>query len=95
MANAKRKTSESGNTPGRKYSRDTNKVADWISVDPLILQRVIASLSRDGGAVRFGYTRDGGAYSIGVYGDGDPYTVYIGPHEDVDGELAQLATAFE
>lgn len=63
--------------------------ADWTSVDGQLLATFAAVVSKDGGAIRLGYTRDGGAYAIGIYGDGDPYTVYLPPSEDIDGWLKQ------
>jgi hypothetical protein len=58
--------------------------ADWESCDCSILAKLVATISRNGGAVRLGYTRDGGAYAIGIYGDGEPYTVYVSPSEDLN-----------
>jgi hypothetical protein len=66
--------------------------ADWEAVDGVLLSKLVAAATRDGGALRLGYTRDGGAYAIGVYGDGDPYTLYVSPSEDIN-EWIREATA--
>lgn len=58
--------------------------ADWETADGSLVCKLVATVSRDGGAIRMGYTRDGGAYAVGIYGDGEPYTVYISPKEDID-----------
>ena len=84
-----------GGTTGLRESLGRGKSADWASCDPGILQLAIASVSRCGGAIRFGYSRDGGAYSIGIYGDGPAYTVYCAPGDDIDEALAKVASAFE
>jgi len=68
--------------------------ADWTAADGDLLSRFAASVSRDGGAVRLGYTRDGGAYAIGIYGDGDPYTVYVPPSEDINDWLRSAIEDF-
>lgn len=73
---AKRKLRDSSST-GRG-------AADWETADGELLTKLAATVARDGGAVRLGYTRDGGAYAVGIYGDGDPYTVYIPPSEDLN-----------
>lgn len=64
--------------------------ADWQGVNAELLLQVIASVSRDGGAIRLGYTRDGGAYAIGIYGDGAPFTEYVSPSDDMDEYLRGL-----
>lgn len=73
---AKRKLRDSSNRGGTP--------ADWETVDGSLLTKLVATVAKDGGALRLGYTRDGGAYAIGVYGDGDPYTVYVPPAEDLN-----------
>jgi len=75
-AQAKRKLRDSSGKSGTP--------ADWTNADGDLLSRLAATISKDGGAVRLGYTRDGGAYAVGIYGDGDPYTVYIPPSEDLN-----------
>lgn len=69
-------------------------VADWESCDGSLLTKFVATVSRDGGAIRLGYTRDGGAYAVGVYGDGDPYTVYVTPSEDLNDWLREQTQNF-
>jgi len=68
----------------RSSAATSDTTADWTGCDGTLLAKFIATVARDGGAARFGYTRDGGAYAVGIYGDGEPYTVYISPKEDLD-----------
>lgn len=68
----------------RVSSSASGGVADWSGVNGELLAKAIASVARDGGAIRFGYTRDGGAYAIGIYGDGEPFTEYVPPSNDID-----------
>ena len=65
-------------------------VADWESVDPVVIVRLIATFARLGGATRFGYSRDGGAYSLGIYLEDDRETLYFKPYEDVTAKLIEL-----
>lgn len=88
--------------PGKAQDKQTKRkrrvaeiAADWGSADGDLLRCVIANITRDDGAIRFGYSRDGGAYSVGVYGDGEPYTEYLGGKEDIDEWLRGLALDFE
>ena len=74
----------------RRVSYGQGNVADWTSASPELIARAIAAVSREGGAIRFGYTRDGGAYAIGIMGDGEPYTEYVRPSESIDEYLAAL-----
>lgn len=78
----KRKRRNRGGTGGN--------VADWAGVDGDLLKRAAAAVSRDGGAIRIGYTRDGGAYAVGIYGDGDPFTEYVPPSDDINEYLQGL-----
>lgn len=72
----------------------TTEVADWGGANaPLVLQ-AIATLAREGGAVRFGYTRDGGAYAVGLYYGTERVTEYIRPSEDLDAYLRALIEDF-
>jgi hypothetical protein len=70
-------------------------VADWESADGALVLKLAATLGKDGGALRLGYTRDGGAYAIGIYGDGEPYTIYIPPTEDLNEWLRTAIEDFE
>ena len=71
------------------------EVADWGSVDAQKLVRAIAIASKQGGALRLGYTRDGGAYAIGVYAGSNYFTDYIRPTEDIEDYLDELCKSFE
>jgi len=61
----------------------TTGAADWGDVDGGLLCKAVASVARDGGALRLGYSRDGGAYAFGFYGDGEPFTEFVAPSEDI------------
>lgn len=69
--------------------------ADWGTVDAAILQRCIETLTRDGGAIRLGYTRDGGAFAIGIYQGDDRETVYISPNDDPNEVMKELIEFYE
>jgi len=74
----------------RRKARGSQQKADWTSIDGGTLQAVIAAVTSNGGAIRFGYTRDGGGYAVGILGDGDPYTEYLRPSDDVTGYLEEI-----
>jgi len=78
----------------RDRSGGVNGPADWQVADGELVTKLVAAVSRDGGAVRMGYTRDGGAYAIGIYGDGDPYTIYVSPSEGIDDWLRETIEDF-
>lgn len=84
---AKRKLGNRSSTGGQ--------VADWEAADGAALAKFVATVARDGGAVRLGYTRDGGAYAVGIYGDGEPYTLYIPPSEDINDWLRESTKDFQ
>lgn len=77
----------SGNAPKgahkRKRRRDET-VADWGGLNGDTIRSVVETITKDGGAVRFGYSRDGGAYALGIYGDGEPFTEYLAATQDAD-----------
>lgn len=79
----------------RAIRKDKGGVADWKSASPEVVTAAICSAGLAGGALRFGYSRDQGAYSIGIYGDGDYYAVYVGPSEDIDVTLREIADLFD
>jgi len=79
----------------RDRSTAGGEVADWGNVDGSLLAGFVATVARDGGAARFGYTRDGGAYAVGIYGDGEPYTVYVSPKEDINDWLRESTEDFK
>lgn len=94
-----RKDEKRAATQAKRKLRDSSakggSPADWGGADGDLLARFAAVVSKDGGAVRLGYTRDGGAYAVGIYGDGDPYTVYIPPSEDINDWLRTAIEDFE
>jgi len=79
----------------RDHSNSSGQPADWEQADGALLAKFVATVARDGGAVRLGYTRDGGAYAVGIYGDGEPYTIYIPPSEDINDWLKQSIEDFQ
>lgn len=88
------RTRTAGAAPRRRRNGGDGQQADWALANPLALQTLIAAVTAQGGAVRFGYSRDGGAYSLGILGDGDPYTEWIRPHEDVNAVLAEITRSW-
>lgn len=83
-ARASRRQSADGERRFRRASRRHSVSADWLLADAELLREAIATVARDGGALRFGYTRDGGAYALGILGDGEPYTEYVRPSDDIN-----------
>jgi hypothetical protein len=71
----------------RRVLQTSGDAADWESCNCELLAKAIATVSRDGAAIRLGYTRDGGAYAIGFYDGDDKHTEYIRPGEDIDAYL--------
>lgn len=69
--------------------------ADWSKASADLIHACICAVTRQGGALRFGYTSDGGAYAVGVYGDGAPFTDYLKPGEDVDAYLEDMLRAYQ
>lgn len=69
--------------------------ADWGSASPEMLSRAIQAITRDGGAIRFGYTRDGGAFAVGLYENGNTDTEYLKPSEDIDQYLKGIIDDYE
>lgn len=86
------RTGSDGERRFRRASRRHSVSADWSAADGELIRDAIAAVSRDGGALRFGYTRDGGAYAIGILGDGEPYTEYVRPVDDIDEWLRDFVT---
>lgn len=91
----KQNSKKADNPPAKRRRRTAEVEADWSGVDNGLLRDVVANVTGDGGAIRFGYSRDGGAYAIGIYGDGKPYTEYLGANEDVDEWLTGIKLDFE
>jgi hypothetical protein len=89
------KSNEQANKANRRKHRGNINPADWDGVDAELLRKVIATVAKRGGAIRFGYTRDGGSYAIGILGDGDPYTEYLRPTDDVSAYFEGLIADWE
>jgi len=94
MGLEKAKKQEQQSRRRRTGSGAARGAANWMLVDPEMLQYTITAVAQKGGALRLGYTRDGGAYAIGIYGDGDPYTEYVSPQEDLNEHLRSIAADF-
>lgn len=94
--NGRRKASK-GNAAnsGKRKRRTSDFEADWSAVNGQLLQQVIANVTSDGGAIRFGYSRDGGTYAVGIYGDGKPFTEFCGDPKNVDEWLEGFRLDFE
>jgi hypothetical protein len=60
-----------------------------------LVLKAIATITRDGGAIRFGYTRDGGAYAVGLYEDGNTDTEYLKPTDDIDEYLKGIISDYQ
>lgn len=80
-----------GTALARRKARRQNRnngtaAADWQSVDPNLLQSLVATVTQLG-TVTFGYTRDGGAYYIQYWVDGESLKEYVRPTEDIDAVL--------
>lgn len=69
--------------------------ADWGSVEPGLLARLVSTVTSRGGAVRFGYTRDGGAYAVGFYYGGESTSEYCRPSEDISAFLEEWVSFYE
>jgi hypothetical protein len=92
MAQKNGKTLENIRT--KRAQKLTTEVADWGGVNAELVLQAIATLAREGGAIRFGYTRDGGAYAIGLYYGTERVTEYLRPSEDVETYFRALIEDF-
>lgn len=75
--------------------RKSDTTADWAGADAEILRSAIEAVTKDGGAIRFGYSKDGGAYAVGILGDGKPYTEYLPGAGNLDEWLEGFRDDFE
>ena len=104
MGNAKKPNEvQRENRDGSKQSRNRIRsatrgnagIADWASVAPELLSRVVSAITRRQCAIQFGYTRDGGNYSIRIVGDGEPYNEYPEGTAAIEQLLVSLCDDFE
>lgn len=58
--------------------------ADWSNASADVIREVVISITKAGGAIRFGLTRDKGAYSLGIYIGDFRDTEYLGLYGDLD-----------
>lgn len=79
----------------RNRDRGTIEPADWASVSPELLVRIVCAVTRRGCAIQFGYTRDGGNYSIRIVGDGEPYNEYPSSPSAISEKLVDICFDFE
>ena len=84
--NGKNPTASEGAKTRRSARRASEHAggADWGNADPGLIAAAIMSVTRDGSAIRFGYTRDLGAFAVGFYENGVSETEYISPNDDID-----------
>ena len=71
----------------RRKNRGNSEPADWDSVIPIKVLRLIGVVTALGGTITFGYTRDGGAYYLNYYVDGESEKIYIRPTEGIEQRL--------
>ena len=71
----------------RQRNRGNSEPADWESVSPEKILRLIGCVTALRGTITFGYTRDGGAYYLNYYVDNESEKVYIRPTEDIEQRL--------
>lgn len=71
----------------RRKNRGGGEIADWSSADPLLLQRLISTVTFQHGTVTMGYTKDGGAYYISYYFGDESEAIYCRPSEGIDAFL--------
>lgn len=90
-----KKTVKSKKPREDRRRRQSEFIADWDAADAVLLRSVISTVTKDDGAVRFGYSRDGGAFAIGIYGDGETFTEYLGAKEDVNVWLEGIRLDYE
>ena len=104
MGNAKKQNEvQRENRDGGKQSRNRIRsatrgnagTADWASIPPELLLRVISAVTRRQCAIQFGYTRDGGNYSIRIVGDGEPYNEYPEGISAIEQLLVSICDDFE
>jgi hypothetical protein len=90
----KRKAAQ-GRTLSKRRSSGNVLPADWSNATAELVLKAIATITRDGGAIRFGYTRDGGAYAVGLYEDGNTDTEYLKPTDDIDEYLKGIISDYQ
>jgi hypothetical protein len=67
-------------------------VADWASIDPQLLQGLVAAITSADCALMLSYSRDGGAYGLTIFDDGDRERIWISCTSDVEAELRYIAS---
>jgi hypothetical protein len=92
---AERDTTKQQQLIERRKNRGASEQADWGSVDGGLMRSTIASVTRQGFAIQFGYTLEGSAYRIRLVGGGDVKDEYVRPSEDIDAYLRALCLDFE
>lgn len=74
--------------------REPAEKADWSEADANAIIHAIETITKTGGAIRFGYNRTGTAYGIGLYDDGDSWTEWCEGSGDPTKFLVGLASQF-
>lgn len=78
-----------------RWSPKTNNAAEWSTVDPKLIARVVVAVTAVGDAVMFGQTSDGGALVLNILSDPPTPKTYFKPSDDVDYTLTEIALAYE
>jgi len=78
----------------RRTTTKARKQADWGEADSGLLAQAVVYVTRDDGAIQFGYSRDGGAYAVRIYENGVGESEYIPPNEDINEYLRGVIEDF-
>lgn len=68
--------------------------ADYSTVTPGWVMAAIIAVTKNGGAIQFGYSRDGGVYSIVILMNGEIEKNYVKQSEGLDQFLEDIYTSF-
>lgn len=79
----------------RRKNRGGSAIADWGSADPILIQKLIETVTFQHGTITMGYTRDNGAYYVSYYFGAESEAVYCRPSEGINEFLEGEIEAFE
>jgi hypothetical protein len=74
--------------------QDNGSQADYNTATPGWIAAAIIAVTKQGGAIQFGYSRDGGVYTIVILLDGEIEKNYVKQSEGIDAFLEGIYTAF-
>lgn len=94
MGIEKNKKLEDRDKRRRRTTTHSATKADWAEADPGLIQQALVSVSRQDGALQFGYSRDGGAYAVRIYEGGQGTSEYIAPGDDINAYLRGIIEDF-